>query len=142
MATPITIGGGITIEGGIIIGEQGAGPTPGGTGSITYDQMPGPVVPGVALQDFTATVNDPIGFTINDGANTGVAVQALSVENQAFFATYGTGVRTVTWGPGSSYASSTVDLVLNNPSGSPQLVFVIDYGLPYPATFNYPFTFL
>lgn len=139
----LMFGSGITIEGGIYFGSGGSAPV--GTGVITYDEMPPPVTVGVTLQDTTATINSPTGFTINNVGATGVAIRALSAENLAYFTTYGTGTHTVNWGVGSSYASSTVNIVSfdsNPPPGQPQLIFFIDTGLTYPATFNYPFTFI
>ena len=133
----ITIGPGINIGTGISMGGGGGGGTPGVNNVTGYDEMPPPVTGGVDLQDVTATVNDPIGFTINNDAATGIAINALSASNQAFFATYGTGTKTCTWGPGSTVASSTISVATN--SGS-QLVFFIQ-GQSGAATYNYPFTF-
>jgi hypothetical protein len=106
--------------------------------------MPGPVVAGNQIEDSTATVNNPVGFTINTPAHgtspstgTGVAVGNLTASNLSFFSGYGTGTKTVTFGPGSTYPSASVNLVTN--AGA--LVFFIDPTLTYPATFNYPFTF-
>jgi hypothetical protein len=133
MVAPIQIGAGIEIGAGINVG-QGAAILP--TGSITFAEMDPPVVAGNQLQDTTATVNDPVGFTINNGGTTGVAVINLTVENQTFFANQGTGFFTATFGAGSTYATATVDIVQT--SGA--LIFFVDSGLTYPATFNYPFT--
>ena len=144
MATPLQIEGGITFGGGISAGpDVTVGPAPGGTGAITYAEMPPPVQSGTALQDPNAIVNGSVGFTITAGNVTGVAVNNLTAENLTFFSTYTPSlpaVKTVTWGAGSTYASSTVTIVTNG-SGDPQLVFQIDPALTYPATFNYPFTF-
>ena len=145
MVAPITIGPGITLGAGIDVGPAGGGGggggTPGINGTIGYTEMAPPVVAGVQLEDPTATVNNPNGFTINDDTKTGVAVNALSASNQAWFSTYGTGPKTVNFGPGSTVASSTVVVVTNNPYGSPQLVFDIQ-GQTGAATYNYPFTFI
>ena len=92
MSAPIIIEGGITIETGITIGS-GSGGTPGVNNVVGYNEMPPPVVAGVALEDPTATVNGSVGFTINNDADTGVSIQALSVSNQVFFSTYGVGVK-------------------------------------------------
>ena len=141
MVAPIQIGGGIAVGGGINIGAAGGGGGGGGTTNIVgYAEMPPPVVAGVALEDPTATVNSPTGFTINDDTKTGIAIRGLTASNQAFFTTYGTGTKTCTWGPGSTVASSTIVVVTNNPSGNPQLVFDIQ-GQTGAATYNYPFTF-
>lgn len=128
----VTVGAGWTIGPGWTLGPS----NPPGNGFITYTEMAPPVVAGVQLQDTTATVNDPIGFTINDGGVTGVAVTNLTTENQTFFDNQGTGVFTATFGAGSTYTTATVNIVQT----SGPLVFFIDPGLSYPATFNYPFT--
>ena len=137
MVAPLTIGPGIDIGGGIIIGTAGGGGTPGVNNVTGYDEMPPPVTAGGDLEDPTATINSPIGFTINDDTKTGIAISALSASNQAFFATYGTGTKTVTWGAGSTVASSTIIVATN--SGA-TLVFDVQ-GQTGAATYNYPFTF-
>jgi hypothetical protein len=132
---------GINIGPGITIGNGSGGGGPSGvTNVVGYNEMPPPVTAGVALEDPTATINSPTGFTINDDTKTGIAISGLTASNDAFFATYGTGTKTVTWGPGSTVASSTVNVVTNNPSGFPELVIDIQ-GQSGPATYNYPFTF-
>jgi hypothetical protein len=131
----IQIGGGITVGGGIQIGTSGG--TPGINNITGYLEMDPPVIPGNQLEDGTATINGTTGFTINDDTATGVAITALSPSNQAWFASYGTGTKTITWGPGSTVASSTINLVTN--SGA-TLVFYIQ-GQTGAATYNYPFTF-
>ena len=136
MVAPLTIGPGIDIGGGIIIGTAGGG-TPGVNNVTGYNEMPPPVTAGGDLEDPTATINSPIGFTINDDTKTGIAISALSASNQTFFATYRTGTKTVTWGAGSTVASSTITVVTN--AGS-TLVFDVQ-GQSGPATYNYPFTF-
>jgi len=129
---------GITIGHGITAGTGGGTyGTPGIDGSLGYTEIAGPVIPGNQLEDGTATPNDPIGFTINNQYATGVAIVNLSASNQTFFATYGTGIKTVQWGPGSSVAYSIVNLVTNNSS---LLIFYIQ-GQSGSATYNYPFTF-
>jgi hypothetical protein len=133
---------GLTILGGMALSEGGGAP-PGPSGYdnvIGYAEMPPPVSPGPTLEDPTATVNSPTGFTINDDTKTGIAISGLTASNEAFFATYGTGTKTCAWGPGSTVASSTITVVTNNPSGFPQLVFKVE-GQSGPATYNYPFTF-
>jgi hypothetical protein len=102
-----------------------------------YDEMPPPVAAGTTLQDNTATINSPTGFTINNDTLTGIAITALSASNQAFFATYGTGTKTCTWGAGSTVASSTITVSQN--SGANLVFFVV--GQSGAATYNYPFTF-
>jgi hypothetical protein len=133
----ITIASGIQVGPGIALGGGSGGGTPGVNNVTGYDEMPPPVTPTVDLQDGTATVNSPIGFTINNDAATGIAINALSASNQAFFATYGTGTKTCTWGPGSTVASSTINVATNTGA---QLVFFIQ-GQSGAATYNYPFTF-
>lgn len=140
MVAPLQIGGGITIGGSISIGTVASGGTAGVDGCVGYDQIPGPIIAGNQIEDGTATVNNPVGFTCNqlDFQNfTGVAVSNLTPSNLNFFATYGTGQRTVTWGAGSTYATTQVNLVTN----SGRLVFFIE-GISVPATFNWPVTFL
>jgi len=141
VAPGIKIEQGIDIGPGINIGTTGGG-APGVNNVTGYNEMPPPVTAGGDLEDPTAIINSPTGFTINDDTKTGVAINDLSASNKAFFATYGTGTKTVTWGPGSTVASSTVTVVTNNPYGGapPQLVFDIQ-GQTGAATYNYPFTF-
>jgi hypothetical protein len=134
------IGPGISVGGGISVDAAGGGGAPGVNNVTGYTEMPPPVTAGGDLEDTTATINGSTGFTINDDTKTGIAIDALSASNQTFFATYGTGTKTVTWGPGSTVASSTITVVTNNPSGHPQLVFQIP-GQTGAATYNYPFTF-
>jgi hypothetical protein len=133
--------GNVTVLGGVLLSEGGVTPPPSGDNVTGYNEMPPPIIPGGEdLEDPTATVNGSIGFTINDPAKTGIALRALTESNKTFFATYGTGTKTVTWGPGSTVASSTINVVTNNPNGLPQLVFRIE-GQTGAATYNYPFTF-
>jgi hypothetical protein len=139
---PVTIGPGWIVGEGWSIGSGEGGGGGAGIDNVTgYDQMPGPVTTGIFnnnLQDETATINDPVGFTINDDQATGVAILNLSASNQAFFDNYGTGFHTCTWGPGSTEASSTINVQVSG--GGATLVFVI-LGQTGPATYNYPFTF-
>lgn len=140
MSLPVTvsIGPGWTIGPGWSIGSgSGGGGTPGVNNVVGYNEMPPPVTAGGTLEDPTATINSPTGFTINDDTKTGIAITALSASNQAFFATYGTGTKTVTWGAGSTVASSTINVVTN--SGATLVFFVT--GQTGSATYNYPFTF-
>ena len=138
MALPgIAVGPGITIGPGIFMGTGSGGGTPGVDNVTGYSEMPPPVTAGGTLEDPTATINSPTGFTINDNTKTGIAITALSASNQAFFATYGTGTKTVTWGAGSTVASSTINVATN--SGA-SLVFFVQ-GQTGAATYNYPFTF-
>jgi hypothetical protein len=139
MTANITFGSGIALGSGITAaGSAGNYGTAGVNGSVGYAEINGPVLPGNQTEDNTATVNDPVGFTINDDTATGIAIDNLSASNQAFFATYGTGIRTVNWGPGSTVASSAVNLQLN--AGSSLIFYVL--GQTGPATYNYPFTFV
>jgi hypothetical protein len=101
--------------------------------------MPPPVTAGGTLEDGTATINGSTGFTINNSSATGIAINGLTASNQTFFATYGTGTKTCTWGAGSTVASSTINVVTNNPGGTPELVFFVQ-GQSGAATYNYPFT--
>ena len=141
VAPGIRLGSGITLGAGIGVYHSGApAPTPGVNNITGYLEMPPPVTAGGDLEDTTATINSPTGFTINDPSKTGIAINGLTASNQSFFATFGTGTKTVTWGAGSTVASSTINVVTNNPGGFPQLVFFIQ-GQTGSATYNYPFTF-
>ena len=131
---------GINIGPGINIGTTGGGGTPGVGSVVGYSEMPPPVTAGGTLEDPTATINGSTGFTINDPTKTGIAINGLTASNETFFATYGTGTKTCTWGAGSTVASSTINVVTNNPGGSPELVFFV-VGQSGAATYNYPFTF-
>jgi hypothetical protein len=138
MALPgILIGPGIDIGPGINFGTGGGGGTPGVDSTVGYSEMPPPVTAGGTLEDFTATINSPTGFTINDNTKTGIAITNLTASNQAFFATYGTGTKTITWGAGSTVASSTINVATNS---GPNIVFFV-VGQTGAATYNYPFTF-
>jgi hypothetical protein len=136
---PIVVENGITVGPGISIGAGGAAPGPSGVDNVFgYAEMSPPVVPGSQLQDVTATVNGSVGFTINDDSNTGVAVTALTVSNDNWITTNYTtvpGTYTCSYGPGSTVASSSINVVQT----SPQFVFFIQ-GQSGPATYNYPFT--
>lgn len=133
----ISIEAGWTVGPGWTLGSGGSVPTPGINNVTGYLEMNPPVIPGNQLEDGTATVNDPTGFTINNDLNTGVLIGNLSASNQTFFATYGTGTKTCNWGPGSTVSASTINVVSN--SGS-TIVFFIQ-GQTGAATYNYPFTF-
>jgi hypothetical protein len=135
----IQFGQGITVGAGNSIGVIADGS--GIDGCLGYAQVPGPIVPGVQIEDTQdATVNNPVGFTLGVATTgTGVAIGNLSASNVAFFSTYGTGIRTVTWGAGSTYATTAVNLTYNDMT-SGYLIFSI-LGISYPATFNWPVTF-
>ena len=115
-------------------------------GTITYSQM-APIVPGSALQDTTATVNGTTGFTINDPTSgpttgTGVAVTNLTPGNVNFFNNLGPSPFLVTFslGAGSSYTNVLAQVTAIPSDGG--LVFFFDDTLTYPATFNFPFTYM
>jgi hypothetical protein len=134
----IVVENGITVGPGISIGAGGAAPSPGTNNVFGYAEMSPPVVPGNQLEDPTATINGSVGFTINDDTKTGVAVTALTVSNDNWITTNYTtvpGTYTCSWGPGSTVASSSINVVQT----SPQFVFFIQ-GQSGPATYNYPFT--
>jgi hypothetical protein len=143
----IVIEGGIDVGGGIDIGDGGGpgpGPSPGTNNIIGYAQMPPPVTAGGTLEDPTATVNGSTGFTINDDNYTGIAISGVTSSNQAWLAANYTvvpGTYNVTWGPGSTVASSSI-YVVQVPSSWPggPFVFFVD-GQTGAATYNYPFTF-
>lgn len=139
----IVIENGIDIGPGIEIGSGTAPTPPGPSGTdnvVGYDEMPPPVTAGGTLEDPTATINGSVGFTINNDAQTGVAITGLTASNQAWFANnYPTvpATHTCTWGPGSTVASSTINVVTR---AGAQIVFYIQ-GQSGAATYNYPFTF-
>jgi hypothetical protein len=143
----IVIEGGIDVGAGIDIGDGGApgpGPSPGADNVIGYSEMPPPVTAGGDVEDTTATINSPTGFTINDDTKTGIAISALTASNVTWFAANFTvipGTYYVTWGPGSTVASSSITVVTVPSSwpGGPFTFFV--QGQTGPATYNYPFTF-
>jgi hypothetical protein len=87
----IILGAGITVGAGVGLGAGISPPSPGTNNVTGYTEMPPPVTAGGDLEDVTATINGSTGFTINNDAATGIAIQALSVSNQTFFSTYGTG---------------------------------------------------
>ena len=136
----ISIGPGINIGGGINIGAgNGGGGTPGIDNTTGYLEMAPPIIPGNQLEDGSATINGSTGFTINDDTATGIAVVALSVSNQAWFAAnFSNGTHTCTWGPGSTVPSSSINVIQDGSSGT--LVFFVQ-GQSGAATYNYPFTF-
>lgn len=134
---PIVVEGGINIGPGISIGAGGASPSPGVDNVFGYLEMNPPIIPGSQLEDSSATINGSTGFTINDDTATGIAVPAMTVSNDNWITTNypTTGLYTCTWGPGSTVASSTINVV----SLSSPFVFYIQ-GQSGPATYNYPFT--
>lgn len=137
----ITIASGIQVGPGIALGGGSGGGTPGVDNVTGYTEMVNPIQN--SFEDPTTTINGTIGFTINDSTKTGIAMNQLTISNKAFFTTYGTGTKTITWGAGSTVASSTINVTINNPGagvGQPQLIFFIQ-GQTGAATYNYPFTF-
>lgn len=136
----IDIGPGIALGGG----TPGPGPSPGTNNVLGYSEMPPPVTTGGTLEDLTATVNGSTGFTINNDTATGIAITGITSSNQAWLVANYTslpGTYNVTWGPGSTVASSSI-LVVQVPGtwpGGPFVFFV--QGQTGPATYNYPFTF-
>lgn len=134
---PIVVQNGITIGNGISIGAGGGGGTPGVDNVFGYLEMDPPIIPGNQLEDGSATINGSVGFTINDDSLTGVAVTAMTLSNDNWITTNypGPGTYTCTWGPGSTVASSSINVV----SLSGPFVFYIQ-GQSGPATYNYPFT--
>jgi len=132
----VTIGGssvatGLRITGGLRISSQSAF-----GGNITFEEMGPPIIPGHQTEDGTATINGTTGITINNSANTGIGVPNLTSENQTYYSTLTVpNTYTATLGPGSSYATVSVDVV----EADSVLVFFIDPTLTYPLTINYPF---
>jgi len=125
-----TITGGLKITGGLRIANLPIG-------TINYLEMDPPIIPGDQLEDGTATINEPVGFTINDSGATGVAITNLTNDNNTYFSNLGTGYFTATFGPGSTHASAQVEIT--HASGG-YLVFYIDSGVSYPFTVNFPIT--
>ena len=136
---PIVVENGITIGQGISIGAGGGG---GGTAGVDnvigYLEFSPPITPGSQTEDPTATVNGTTGITINNASVTGLAFPGITVSNQNWLANNFTtvpGTYTCSWGPGSTVASSSINVV----QISPQLVFYIQ-GQSGAATYNYPYT--
>lgn len=122
----------------------GLGPNPGTNNVTGYNEMNPPIIPGNQLEDGSATINGSTGFTINNDTATGIAIPGLTSSNVTWFAAnYPTvpGYYNVTWGPGSTVASSSI-YVVQKPSSWPggPLVFFVQ-GQTGAATYNYPFTF-
>jgi hypothetical protein len=133
---------GTNIYGGLTISTAGTSPPPTGDSVIGYSEMSPPVIPGDQLEDTTATINSPTGFTINDDTKTGVAIPACTANNITWLNTNYTvvpGTYTCTWGAGSTVASSSI-YVISLPSVGNPFVFFIQ-GQTGAATYNYPFTF-
>lgn len=146
MANSVIVQNGVKITNGVTISNgSSTPPTSSGSGVITYTDMGPPIIPGNQLEDNTATINGSTGFTINIDMATGVAISNLSASNQTFFNNLGLGTHNITFGAGSTVASSTVQIV-NTPNGAGGggpggsfLVFFIQ-GQTGPATYNFPFT--
>lgn len=128
---------GVNITGTNIIAGSGGGGTPGVDNVIGYLEFSPPIIPGNQTEDSTATVNGTTGITINDDSLTGLAFPGITVSNQNWLANnYPTpGTYTCAWGPGSTVASSSINVIQT----SPQLVFYV-LGQSGPATYNYPYT--
>lgn len=128
----------ISIQNQVIISSGGA---PTGGGVITYADMGGPVEAGFQLEDNSATVNDPTGFTINTWGAWGVAPNSLSTENYNFFnANPVPQLYNVTCGAGSTYTNVTATVTQVEPGFMVFYFTQADFA-DTPVTFNYPFTF-
>lgn len=138
----IQLGAGVSLGAGIGLGA-GITPPPSGDNVIGYSEMSPPVIPGSQLEDATATVNGSTGFTINNDNDTGIAVPGVTANNVAWLlANYTVGsIYTCTWGPGSTVASSSIQVaqIPGGWPGGPFVFFVV--GQTGAATYNYPFTF-
>ena len=136
---------GIDIGPGIEIGAGGSpGPSPGADNVAGYDEMPPPVTPGGDLEDTTATVNGSVGFTINDDSKTGISMTSMTSSNVNWLLANYTVVPdtyNVTWGPGSTVATSAITVTQIPASWPGNFIFFIQ-GQTGPATYNYPFTFM
>lgn len=119
------------------------GGTPGTNSVAGYSEMPPPVTPGGDLEDTTATVNGSVGFTINDDTKTGISMTGLTSSNVTWLLANYTivpGTYNVTWGPGSTVATSAIQVTQIPASWPGNFVFFVQ-GQTGPATYNYPFTF-
>jgi hypothetical protein len=132
-----SIGPGFSIGAGFSISS--GGPTPGVDGTFGYAEMP-TFNPGT-IEDGTATLNAPTGFTINSPeftmtTGTGVAVTNPTISNYTFLNNLpGPGFYNFTWGAGSTATNTTAFIQGNSP-----FIFYESAGLTYPFTFNFPFT--
>jgi hypothetical protein len=105
--------------------------------------MSPPVVAGYQLEDSTATVNDPTGFTINSplfngspSTGTGFLVLATTTSNNTFLNTLpGPAFYNITLGAGSTATNATAFI-----NGTSPLTMFLSEGLTYPFTVNYPIT--
>ena len=140
-----TVGPGFQVGAGFTIGAGGGAlpPGPGANGIVGYSEMPPPVIAGIQLEDGSATVNNPVGFTINNNTLTGISISNLTANNYATLSALYPSLPVLgncTWGAGSSVPSSVINVVqLDNTFGS-TIVFYIQ-GQSGAATYNYPFTF-
>jgi hypothetical protein len=145
MTSPITFGPGITLGAGVSVGPTTGGGG-GSGGSISFIEMTGGGDHNQWLEDPTATMITN-GFVLNavsggGQATNGVAINYLTNDNKTFFSTYGTGSKTATWAAGSTYTSPmTINIVTNDPNGTPELVFFMNDVISFPATFKFPVTF-
>jgi len=145
--TGITLGPGISVGGGINIGAGGSSP-PGPSGSngiVGFTEMTSGGTQNQWIEDPTATMLSN-GFILNAVSGTsniknGVAFNYLTANNLAFFSTYGTGNKTVTWAAGSTYTGPMTVNVTNNGGGGPEFVFYMNNVTTFPSTFIFPATF-
>jgi len=152
MVAPLTVHAGWTIgPGWTIVSGNTSPPGPSGSnGVVGFSEMTatGNIVNWIeagASGNATITTN---GFiqTANVGSPgiyNGVAISSLTANNQAFFSTYGTGYKTVTWASGSTFTTPmTVNLAGNDQTGAPGLIVFYMNDVPsFPATFIFPITF-
>jgi len=88
------------------------------------------------------TTNEPTGFTFTSPGSpgNGFAVSNLSLSNTAWFDTHPTPT-TITWGPGSTVASSSITVDYYGPGPNPGKTIVVSIiGQVGSATYNFPFT--
>jgi len=123
---------------------SGSTPTPGVDGSFGYAEMSPPVIAGNQLEDSTATVNNPTGFTINSplfsasgpSTGTGFLVLSTTTSNNNFLNTLpAPAFYNITLGAGSTATNGTAYI-----SGITPLIMYLSEGLTYPFTVNYPIT--
>ena len=146
MVAPLTVGAGWEIGPGWAVGSGAPAPGPSGSnGVVGFSEMTQSGNSQQWLEDQTATMITN-GFILNatsgsGSVSNGVAIDYLTANNLAFFSTYGTGNKTVTWAAGSTYSGPMTVNLQTNQSGSPELVFFMNSVVTFPATFIFPVTF-
>lgn len=158
MTTNFSVTSGVTILGGTQFSNS-AGPGPG----------PGPAVAGVDnavgflqfnpfnpqggpvpdwIHDQTATINGDTGITINNWTTAGMSMLNLTTSNMTWFlANFGAVSSanpvpcTITWGPGSTVASSQGNILQVDNGYFKMISFRWNQPMGTVATYNYPYVF-